>query len=371
MTIKLLSTINKNTLKEEATGGATSAGAVSSFAMPLFTRLIKRTSINTEKPKEKLHKKTKNKKLSDYFATINEAVTTGAGIGADPSYDKTETISRLKSLERKETIDKNETQSYGLEDENHNIIRITIKKEQAPQFEKALEQFLAVEENERKLEIAEILFKLKDRFDIVDVDWPNIEEDEEEKQELAMPEEQPFEKQPEEKTQEIKSADINDAKSLLQQVIDMMKADADARKAEAMARQKEAEAKTTEAAAQQAMARVKREEQLLDMEEWERAKKEQEKEAKRLAKLAHWKREMEKEKGIVFDEIEPEASNKNNEIETDYVSSSLENSKDINPKEKEEEETTFASKTHKFVQQKTNKQIRPSDITSFILNGVK
>ena len=72
-------------------------------------------------------------------------------------------------------------------------------------------------------EIAEILFKLKDHFDIIDVDWPNIEEDEEEKQELEAPEDKLSLEEPANKeASEIKAGDVDvdDAKSLLQQVVD-------------------------------------------------------------------------------------------------------------------------------------------------------
>lgn len=377
MTTKLLSTLNKIPLKEEGAGGAVGGGAVSGVAMPLFAKLIKRTVNNTEETSDnsskKEHKKPKNKKLSEYFAVVVEDITAGAGAAANPSYDKTETISRLKSLERKETVERTETQSFGLEDENGNVVRVTVKKEQAPQFEKALEQFLssADERNGEIPEIAEILFKLKDHFDIIDVDWPNIEEDEEEKQELETPENKLSLEEPADKeASEIKAGDVDvdDAKSLLQQVVDMMKADADARKAEAVARQKEAEAKTSEAAAKQAMAKVKQEEQILDMEEWEKAKKEQEKEAKRLAKLARWKHEMEKEKGITFDEPEPTLAPENDKIEKDFTPPPATEPENVEP---EEEEIIFTPKTHKPTQQITKKRMHPADVASFILNRVK
>ena len=77
--------------------------------------------------------------------------------------------------------------------------------------------------------------------------------------------------------------------SALQQVIDMLKADAEARKAESEARAKEAEARTAEANAASASAKVKQEEQVLDMESYNKQKKEEKDETKRLADLAKWK----------------------------------------------------------------------------------
>jgi hypothetical protein len=87
-------------------------------------------------------------------------------------------------------------------------------------------------------------------------------------------------------------ADTGGITDLLTQVIDMMKADADARKSEAQAREAEAKTRQAGAARDQAMARVKQEEQFLDMDEHNKNQKAKEKEAKRLAQLSKWKHDM-------------------------------------------------------------------------------
>jgi hypothetical protein len=87
-------------------------------------------------------------------------------------------------------------------------------------------------------------------------------------------------------------ADTSQVQDLLKQVIDMMSKDAEARKSEAQAREAEANTRQAGAARDHAMAKVKQEEQFLDMDAYDKNQKAKDKEAKRLAQLARWKHQM-------------------------------------------------------------------------------
>lgn len=296
-------------LSEDAAGGSVGAGAVAGFAMPLFVALTKQQHpIKIRYTKKKKEKKVREgmgiREAFTQLSEFDDAHQTG-----QDSFDTTEVIAKLKSLENKDAVDKNETQSFVLEDDDGNMVKIWVRADQAAAFEATLNAVLAHEDEDEQRgvpEIAEILFKLKDRFDIVDVEFPEVQEDEE--QEVALAGQQPGAEgaapapgaegdlgiSPEDLTPGAEAGGgEGEVKGLLTQVIDMMKADAEARKAEANARAAEARARESEVATQQVVAKVKREEQILDMEADEKKQKEADKEAKRLAKLARWQHDME------------------------------------------------------------------------------
>lgn len=70
-----------------------------------------------------------------------------------------------------------DTSTFGLQDADGNIVRVTVNREEATSFETELNQILSDTEN--KKEIAEILFMLRDKFEILDVEWaePITEDD--------------------------------------------------------------------------------------------------------------------------------------------------------------------------------------------------
>lgn len=356
---------NPSDIKEDAAGGAVGAGGVAGFAMPLFASMIKRNI--SKKPRiikysndETSKRKRKGLKLHEMITSLSEQ--------DDQNFDTTEVISKLKSLEDKESVDYRDTSTFGLVDTNGGIVKVTIPSDQAQGFEQEIQYFLSGrDESEQAPEVAEILFKLKDRYTIVAVEWPQVEEDQEEGQELvggaegeagaegdlppegeAGMEDLPAEG---EGIPAPGGEDTGQVQSLLTQVIDMMKADADARKAEAQAREAEAKTKQADAARHQAMARVKQEEQFMDMEEYNKAQKEKEKEAKRLASLAKWKHDMAKGE----EELPAQAP------QYDFL-----------PGEEEEEIFSRPAQQKPQSGQKVLRgRVNPSDIAKFIMGRVK
>ena len=300
-------------INEDAVG----AGDVGSSAMPLFAQFVRREQpAGKSIPKpivikygKSAVKKKQNPAKKEPFTTLGlkeavahfyENINAAEAESVAPDFDATEDTAKLKSLEQRDSEDFRDTVAFGLEDDDGNIVRVRIKHDQSPEFEKALQAFMSdANEDEELPEIAELLFKLKDQFDIVDVEWPEIEEDEEEGQVLDNGEMPQGDDVGLEGDPGLEGDGLGDAApaepavtDLLTQVIDMMKADAEARKADARAREAEAKNREAEAAISQAHNRVKHEEELLDMDTYNKNKKEQDKEAKRLAQLAQWRREV-------------------------------------------------------------------------------
>lgn len=290
-------------LNEDAAGGAVGAGAIAGFSYPMFS---KASAIKRQLPSA--HQPSKKKKKG---INLKESFVKRLSEDLSPDFDQTEVLGKLKSLEKKDKVDRHDVVTFGLEDKDGNIVRVSVEGSQADEFQNALQSFLADEEenDDGAAEIAEILFELRDRFNIIDVIWPEVEEDQEEGQQVAPEQggEQPVDPNADPNAPIDPNADPNavggdmtppdtaDPQSLLTQVIDMMRTDAEARKAEAIARQKEAEARSQEAQNRTAKARVKQEEELLDMEAHFKEKKELNKESKQLAKLAQWKREVDQD----------------------------------------------------------------------------
>ena len=352
---------NENAVvNETAAAGSVSANDIANVRMPLFSK----TEISKKKKKMPKVLSLKLKETVDGMLKEED--------DQHPDFDQTQVIGKLKSLEQKTKVDRDHSVTFGLEDENGNIVRVTVQAEQADEFEKALGAYLAgddeLEGEEGKMpEIAEILFKLRKHFNILDVKWPEVEEDQEqttgvEGQPQPGAEGQPGAEQPGKEGGEEDLGDMlgdetggedKEVKSLLQQVIDMMKADAEARKAEAEARKEEAKNKAGVAVGKQEQAKVKHEEEILDMEEYEKKQKEEDSEAKKLAKLAKWKHDIAKEKG------------------------GLEGGEDIDfglpeeggEKEKPGKESTEDEETFKKVLRNKGK-IHPSEVADFILKRV-
>lgn len=306
----------KKLLRENAASGAIGANSIAAVPSPLFKRkkktMIRRITdegslvdggiITTSK----VGKKTFT--FKDALRTLSEDITGGTDV------DTADVVSKLDAAQKKSKIEK-DTRTFGLEDDKGNVVRVYVRSDQAEEFETALEQLLAgSDENDDKqntsMEIAEVLFKLKDKFDIVDVNWGDVPQDEEEEQEVEGGEGQEGQEgQDGDESKNGKEGELPDgmeqdaagaeaggsagdesgAQSALDKVIDMMKADADAKKAEAKAREAEARAKEAEYAARAASSKVKQEEEVLDMETHEKEQKDIEKEAKQLARLAKYR----------------------------------------------------------------------------------
>lgn len=324
----------KELLKETASAGATGGGAVASVAGSLFgARRPARRIVHSGKGKSKIpvikfHGKPGP--LSVKESSLTEFAQAGS---QHPSVSPADVISKLTAAEKEQEVGEKSV-PFGLEDSEGNIVKVYIKPDQADDFENRLSMILNDPDEEH--EIAEILFKIKDDFEIVHVDWGNaIPEDEEEQEKKPAGPAPAQGVPPAEDAAGLDAGGLPGAEggdpsaaglpgaegdpaatgggeemmpapdmgggeeklqSTLDKVIDMLMADAEARKAEAQARAKEASAKEAEAATRIANTKVAAEQEVLDMEAWSKRKKDAEKETRKLAQLAKYRHEMSSKK---------------------------------------------------------------------------
>jgi hypothetical protein len=304
----------KEVISEMAAGGATTAGAIAGFRSVLGAKASKKGL------KREMEIRSRLKPVGNFMTMTVVAE-------ADQTFDAEAVKSKMQAADKK-AKHLEDTKMFGLEDENGNVVRVRVASEEADDFETALSHMLHGDDEEESetdmssMEIAEVLFKLRDRFTIVDVVWPEIEEDEEEDATAANEETLDDAEGNEEGDLSAEEGDLDDEDldmeadeeggdefdqmSMLSQVIDLLKSQQDAAAAEASAKEAEAEAKKAEAEREAAMAKVRQEEQILDMEAYYKNKKEGDKEAKRLAQLARWKHDIAADNSAGMDGVEQE-----------------------------------------------------------------
>ena len=305
-------------LIETAAGGSTSAGAVAGFRNHFFAGDMK----GKKKKKKKGMMRRAPQGTMYGFRMVGEGYnfTDFLKEAEDSDFDQSDVIAKLKSAAKDAEMKGEDTVAFALEDENGAMVKVWVPQDQADDFQSALEMALSKndaddDEQNNTVEIAEVLWKLRKDFDIVNVEWAEIPEDQEEAlpadvdvegdvdvdAEAEVGIEGDMEGDDDEMEQmtadDAEGEDLGDtgeedAKTALQSVIDMMKADADARKAEAEAKQKEAEADIAKYNKQAAADKVKQEEEILDMEAYYDKQKEEKGEADRLAKLAKYRHDM-------------------------------------------------------------------------------
>lgn len=129
--------------------------------------------------KEKLRKQNSfRQRLKQFFIAKQRGM-----FRVSESFDMNDVLSRLSDLQGKgEGGDS--TVSYGIEDDNGNLMKVTVRAEQAEEFEERLANELAdaarrteVTGSQTSVSMAELLYNLRDEFDIVDVQFPQIPTD--------------------------------------------------------------------------------------------------------------------------------------------------------------------------------------------------
>jgi hypothetical protein len=93
-------------------------------------------------------------------------------------------LAQLSNFENKTNATEEDVVSYGVEDDKGNLMKVTILNTQAEDFEAYISAYLSELKNFENsgvdledISLAELLYKLKDLFDIRDVEFPNISED--------------------------------------------------------------------------------------------------------------------------------------------------------------------------------------------------
>lgn len=171
-TVEIYTTLGYDvSLNETASGGATSASSIAvnfggSDTKPFET--IKEFM-------KRFNSRVVNKYKPNYTIKINE------------DFDLNSVFSRLASLEKSGSKKKTEGTTFGIEDDNGNIMKVTVRSDQAKDFEVEVANYIAdiignmdglpLPVKAKELSMAELLFNLKDKFDIIDVDFPQIPKD--------------------------------------------------------------------------------------------------------------------------------------------------------------------------------------------------
>jgi hypothetical protein len=270
-----------NFLKEEAALGTVGTASIAGFHQPMMgCTPIKRGKTN---------KKLKFKKIK-------------LGEDANPEFNHFDVKSKMTNAERTDKL-KKDSVAYGIEDEDGNITKVHIDKAQEHDFKRELSNLLRTDD---KLDIAEILFNLRNTFNILFVDWPSMPEDEETENVLdkdADGEPKPGEEGPEgepkpgeepveEPLPEPAPPAQPDSESILLKVIDMLRADAEAKRAESVAKAKESEAETAKFSVQLSNIKVKNEEDMLKADDYFKKQADEKREKDRIAKLAKYRNDV-------------------------------------------------------------------------------
>lgn len=154
-------------LAETAAGGGTGGGAIAAAPFRMGG--------------------TQTRSIKDYMADFYTKVKNRGNfslVKLKEADDLSSIISKLKGMENNIRGDHDDTVTYGVEDDEGNIMKVTVKKDQAKDFEHRLGVELAeIEEykmsgfSKEGLSMAELLYNLKQNFNIVDVEFPKIPED--------------------------------------------------------------------------------------------------------------------------------------------------------------------------------------------------
>jgi hypothetical protein len=183
----------KKYLQETAVAGSTSAGSIASNASGDSRKEHKRgesvwrenapkerddeakyARMRSEIAKAKELKKKKKPSFKDFIMRrkVNE------------DFDMDDIVSRLKGSDVESSGEDVGVVSYGVEDDKGNVMRITVRADQAKEFEETIAKQLADNKDNKSNGIslkgnslAEILYNLRDQFEIITVDFPIIPKD--------------------------------------------------------------------------------------------------------------------------------------------------------------------------------------------------
>lgn len=251
----------------------------------------------------------------------------------------TVTTSSLKDLLRQKQRDselRDTTEVLALEDSDGAVVKVYVKKDQAEDFKAAIQSCLADAEEEGK-ELAEVLFDLHRDFDIVSVDWGkgSIPEDEEETdgvensadaEEKGYPDDGELgdvEAEAQTTPDDASGGDLGDEMDLddlsadpagadvggavdqgqlLTQVLQLLTAQASAQHAKADAEKAEADVRAAEAAGKAAGQYASHQEQVMDMENYNKRAQEEKRENQIQAKLIRYRHDLRKEQGTSLED---------------------------------------------------------------------
>ena len=287
-------------LEDGEAASVTGTSSIAAIQSDLGSQVISRLP----KPRKTFNKKRRN------VVSISPHVTPSGYVSESGTrVDAAEVVSKIRAAQQSNKL---ETQSVilGLQDEHGGIVKVYVPPEVAEEFEAAVADMLASDHDKKQLDVVEMLYDLKDRFDILYVEWPTEEENDEVEVKQPGKDAQPESPTPEEQDSGDQLDDFDTAAdgnadelgvnvdqppdlamTALDKVIAVLQANAEAQKAEADARAKEAAVREVEAANSLARTKMNAQLKVLDMERWEKQKKAEKSEANMLKRMAAYTHE--------------------------------------------------------------------------------
>lgn len=335
-----------STLKEDASGGSVSASNIAgNRGYSIFgqkSKPMKRVIdtdnipvISYKHDSRKLKSYTKKGPMASFGFFLSNNLGFGSGsTSTNENFNLSDALSKINNVAKQSQATKTNSVQFGLQDDKDNIIRVFVDAEHAEEFESALQHHLEVDM--KKIEIAELLFSLKDEFNILNVVWPTVVDDAVEEEETSKngemqnqdtdmndetdpdsinPDDQQSSDEnrgvgEEKGTHDVGEDDVpvadlpqqdafsgaDDQKTTINSILAMLSSDAEAKKADADARAAEARAREAESMARAAEAKIKSEEQILDMEAYNKTQTTEKSETRKLAKLAKYRHDLKRER---------------------------------------------------------------------------
>lgn len=214
------------------------------------------------------------------------------------------------ALRQSEVDHPTEISVFGLQDDSGNVIKVTVARSDGPDFENALANLLA--DNESGKEVAEIIYILQQQFEVLDVDWnQEIEGDEEPIVEADGDDEQPLDSEPsvelptedgdaeatelpdvtdaDELTPEEPPVDTASTIDLIQSVIDLLKQETEARAASVAVDKAKAESELADVEHNKLNQEIAQHQEIADMEQSEEIEREETKQNRLVARLAKFR----------------------------------------------------------------------------------
>lgn len=191
--------MSKDNINEEGSAGSTGAGAIASSPTRQGTstrhgehewkdtltkeKADRAKSAHTQDQLRKAkelkaarEKEEKLKKRSSFTNFFRRKVS--------EEFDMGSVVSQLKGIQHSSSDNVSAAVSYGIEDDKGNFMRVTVRSDQAKEFEMTIARKMADNKdnsvqglNDQKGSLAEILFDLQNQFDIMDVEFPMIPKD--------------------------------------------------------------------------------------------------------------------------------------------------------------------------------------------------
>jgi hypothetical protein len=299
-----------STILEDAAAGAISAQAIAGNPFTHSSKKVRRRKFSGSAKIEKI--KFNESSIATFDVGTAILFEFDDGQNAPVMTDKNKKIVAdvndkvSNATKRADVDDKTQTSTFGLQDGDGKIVKVTVKREQAEDFESRLNSILS--DTEQKKEIAEVLYMLKQDYDIVDVEWDEpITEDDEEgmggeeggEDDLALDGEEGGEEgdldldaegEGDLGGEDETSPDMQQSTvQLLQQVIDLLKSETGVRTANADVAKAKAETELQGVEQQKQDNEIASQQEIADMEDFEEEEKERKKNERLVQRLAKFR----------------------------------------------------------------------------------